>query len=158
MSSLIGVMGFTEILRPKITFFLWEFFKKFIIFTLFKLMGFSGTPETETRLQENQTRKPTELIRKLLPVIEISEQSANAHAGSGEISGSCAVCLCEYLGGEEIRCLRTCEHVFHRSCLDRWMNRDQWTCPLCRTPITPPQISLLAVSVFVDQDSEDHGT
>lgn len=150
-------MGFTEILRPKITFSLWEFFKKFIILTLFKFMGFSGSPETETRLQENRTRMPAELIREILPVIEISEESATAHAVSREISGSCAVCLCEYLGGEEISCLRTCEHVFHRRCLGRWMNHDRWTCPLCRTPIMPPQISLLAANVFVDQDSEDHG-
>ncbi|MBA0769349.1 hypothetical protein Gotri_018090, partial [Gossypium trilobum] len=52
----------------------------------------------------------------------------------------CAVCLYEFEGGEEIRWLRNCRHVFHRACLDRWMDHDQKTCPLCRTPFVPDEL------------------
>ena len=33
--------------------------------------------------------------------------------------------------GEEIRELR-CDHLFHRICLDRWLQYKHTTCPLCR--------------------------
>ncbi|KAG8477443.1 hypothetical protein CXB51_030870 [Gossypium anomalum] len=58
----------------------------------------------------------------------------------GDPPESCAVCLYEFEGGEEIRWLRNCRHVFHRACLDRWMDHDQKTCPLCRTPFVPDEL------------------
>ncbi|XP_073127735.1 brassinosteroid-responsive RING protein 1-like [Henckelia pumila] len=71
------------------------------------------------------------LIRELLPVVIFSELSGT------EPPESCAVCLHEFAGDDEIRRLRNCRHVFHRSCLDRWMDHDQKTCPLCRTQLIP---------------------
>ncbi|KAI3847007.1 hypothetical protein MKW92_019949 [Papaver armeniacum] len=50
---------------------------------------------------------------------------------------SCAICLCEYEGRDEIRELMNCRHIFHESCLDRWMFSNQTTCPLCRTCLVP---------------------
>ncbi|KAL5714756.1 Homeobox protein B-H1 [Ranunculus cassubicifolius] len=47
------------------------------------------------------------------------------------------ICLYEFQGKEEIRRLTNCRHIFHRICLDRWMDHDQKTCPLCRTPFIP---------------------
>ncbi|RVX04127.1 E3 ubiquitin-protein ligase RHA1B [Vitis vinifera] len=58
-------------------------------------------------------------------------------AGAGDPPDQCAVCLYEFEGQEEIRRLTNCRHIFHRSCLDRWMDCDQKTCPLCRTPFIP---------------------
>ncbi|KAK7844757.1 e3 ubiquitin-protein ligase rha1b [Quercus suber] len=52
---------------------------------------------------------------------------------------SCAVCLYEFDGEDEIRWLRNCKHIFHRACLDRWMDHDQKTCPLCRTQFVPEE-------------------
>ncbi|KAJ4848222.1 hypothetical protein Tsubulata_014394 [Turnera subulata] len=46
----------------------------------------------------------------------------------------CAVCLCKVEEGEEIRELR-CNHIFHRVCLDRWIEYRHSTCPLCRESI-----------------------
>ncbi|XP_059644899.1 E3 ubiquitin-protein ligase RHA2A-like [Cornus florida] len=43
----------------------------------------------------------------------------------------CAVCLCEIEEGDEIRELK-CAHLFHRVCLDRWVEYRHITCPLCR--------------------------
>uniref|UniRef100_A0A7N2MSJ7 RING-type domain-containing protein n=1 Tax=Quercus lobata TaxID=97700 RepID=A0A7N2MSJ7_QUELO len=48
----------------------------------------------------------------------------------------CAVCMCEIEEGEEIRQL-TCDHLFHRVCLDRWLGYKRLTCPLCRGSLFP---------------------
>ncbi|KAK8672468.1 hypothetical protein V6N13_110836 [Hibiscus sabdariffa] len=69
------------------------------------------------------------IIRELLPVVKFSELVNPPE--------SCAVCLYEFEGEDEIRRLSNCRHVFHRSCLDRWMGYDQKTCPLCRTCFVP---------------------
>ncbi|XP_030546956.1 E3 ubiquitin-protein ligase Os03g0188200-like [Rhodamnia argentea] len=50
----------------------------------------------------------------------------------GATPAECAVCLCEVGVGEEVRELECCDHVFHRTCLDRWLSYKNATCPLCR--------------------------
>nr|GMD99778.1 E3 ubiquitin-protein ligase RHA1B-like [Ipomoea batatas] len=86
----------------------------------------SSTPEeSKSELQSLSAA----LIREVLPVVKFSEVAERAE--------SCAVCLLEFDGNDEIRRLRNCRHIFHRSCLDRWMDHDQKTCPLCRTPFIP---------------------
>lgn len=48
---------------------------------------------------------------------------------------SCAVCLREFEAEDELRLPANCRHVFHRSCLDRWVGYEQRTCPLCRAAL-----------------------
>lgn len=67
------------------------------------------------------------LTRELLPVVKYSELVNNPPE-------SCAVCLDEFSDNEEIRRLTHCQHIFHRKCVDCWMDHEQKTCPLCRTP------------------------
>lgn len=50
---------------------------------------------------------------------------------------SCRICQDEFDGGDEVRCLRNCVHIYHKTCIDRWIQDDRMTCPLCRTPIVP---------------------
>lgn len=33
--------------------------------------------------------------------------------------------------------MANCRHMFHRTCVDRWIDHDQKTCPLCRTHFVP---------------------
>ncbi|KAI3906139.1 hypothetical protein MKW92_004137 [Papaver armeniacum] len=79
------------------------------------------------------------LIIAALPAVKFQELIL-----AGQINvhdqDSCAICLCEYEGGDEIKPLVNCSHIFHGSCLDRWMMHNQTTCPLCRTSLTPIQI------------------
>ncbi|XP_041005466.1 E3 ubiquitin-protein ligase RHA2B-like [Juglans microcarpa x Juglans regia] len=48
----------------------------------------------------------------------------------------CAVCLSEFKEDEEIRKLK-CKHIFHKDCLDRWLQHCSATCPLCRNKVLP---------------------
>ncbi|XP_064957860.1 brassinosteroid-responsive RING protein 1-like [Musa acuminata AAA Group] len=49
----------------------------------------------------------------------------------------CTVCLCKFEHGDEVRLLTNCRHVYHRQCLDKWVELRRRTCPLCRTPLIP---------------------
>ncbi|OWM68034.1 E3 ubiquitin-protein ligase RHA2A-like [Punica granatum] len=49
-------------------------------------------------------------------------------------SGDCVVCLSELMDGEAVRAL-ACRHVFHKRCFDGWVDRLNFSCPLCRSPV-----------------------
>ena len=50
----------------------------------------------------------------------------------------CSVCLTQYEPESEINCL-SCGHLFHKVCLEKWLNYSNVTCPLCRTPLLPEE-------------------
>ncbi|XP_062000223.1 brassinosteroid-responsive RING protein 1-like [Rosa rugosa] len=138
-------VGYTEVFFPNLflhTLSLLGFIRS-LIFSLFHFLGLSDFLETdagvwpETRAQllpGCQTPASVLLIREFLPVIRFEDIA-------GDPPESCAVCLYEFEGSEEIRCLTNCKHIFHRACLDRWMDHDQKTCPLCRTAFVPEEAS-----------------
>ncbi|RHN64501.1 putative transcription factor C2H2 family [Medicago truncatula] len=58
-----------------------------------------------------------------------------------ETEETCAVCLNKLKMEDEVRELMNCDHVFHKECIDKWLehghdneNHNQ-TCPLCRAPL-----------------------
>ncbi|KAK3405136.1 probable E3 ubiquitin-protein ligase XERICO [Eucalyptus grandis] len=46
----------------------------------------------------------------------------------------CSVCLSEFMPESEISKL-SCGHIFHRLCLEKWLDYWKITCPLCRKPM-----------------------
>ncbi|CAK9145600.1 unnamed protein product [Ilex paraguariensis] len=62
--------------------------------------------------------------------------SAKAHPETLE----CAVCLSEFEENEKGRLLPKCHHSFHIGCIDMWFHSHS-TCPLCRSPVEPVQVS-----------------
>ncbi|KAJ6937592.1 hypothetical protein NC652_012039 [Populus alba x Populus x berolinensis] len=48
---------------------------------------------------------------------------------------SCSICLVELEKEDMVSQLSRCMHVFHTDCIDKWIQRDHFTCPLCRTSI-----------------------
>ncbi|XAR54040.1 hypothetical protein NMG60_11029022 [Bertholletia excelsa] len=134
-------VGYTEVFLPKLfihTLSLLDLIRN-LIFFLLRVAGLSDFLEPDDASDGSPTTPPecpplsAVLIRELLPVVKFS--------GGGDTPvESCAVCLYELDSGEEIRWLANCRHIFHRGCLDRWMDHDQRTCPLCRTPFVPPHL------------------
>jgi RING-H2 zinc finger protein RHA1 len=61
---------------------------------------------------------------------------------------TCAACLNQFSMQDDVRELRNCCHVYHRECIDRWVDRDHdnhMTCPLCRAPLlTSSQFQVLS--------------
>ncbi|KAL4340700.1 hypothetical protein GQ457_08G015760 [Hibiscus cannabinus] len=50
----------------------------------------------------------------------------------------CSVCLTQFEPKSEINHL-SCGHLFHKACLEKWLNYWNVTCPLCRTPLLPEE-------------------
>ncbi|GAB2224636.1 hypothetical protein Droror1_Dr00005399 [Drosera rotundifolia] len=148
-------VGYTEILLPRLFFNTLSIlgFLRTTLLRLLRLLGLSDfleQPETTTTLwhpdpvpvpdTSHHVSVSASLIRELLPVVKYSDVVADTIHDGTEISESCAVCLYEFEADEEIRRLRNCRHIFHRSCLDRWMDHDQKTCPLCRMMFVPDEL------------------
>ncbi|KAK4348527.1 hypothetical protein RND71_031282 [Anisodus tanguticus] len=54
---------------------------------------------------------------------------------SSEDSGNeCPVCLTAFVEGEEVRQLKTCKHMYHFSCIDKWLCSKS-SCPVCRASV-----------------------
>ncbi|KAL1556429.1 putative E3 ubiquitin-protein ligase XERICO [Salvia divinorum] len=89
----------------------------------------------------------TAAIKNRVPVIEYEEF---VRRGGGGEKG-CSICLECIEGRDEIRELCNCRHLFHRECLDTWIDEGRVTCPLCRSMLLPPRVHLLTCNQ--NQDS-----
>ncbi|XP_057969675.1 E3 ubiquitin-protein ligase RHA2B-like [Malania oleifera] len=107
-------------------------------------------------------------IKNRLPVMEYadflminrSSSSSSSSPSSGVIISSqdsdqelntrvvCAVCLDSVERKHEIRELPNCFHVFHRECLDSWVDEDGVTCPVCRSMLFPPFRGVKGVLIY----------
>ncbi|XP_030442279.2 brassinosteroid-responsive RING protein 1-like [Syzygium oleosum] len=138
--SLRKFMGFpvnyTDFLLPRL---LVHSIKAFISFLLHfsGLLGLLGPgiasfPGPPASVPESGSVATPFIRELLLPTARFSDL-----AGSPE---SCAVCLEEFEGDDEIRQLENCRHVYHWGCLNHWMAYDQCTCPLGRKPLVPDYV------------------
>ncbi|PKU75174.1 E3 ubiquitin-protein ligase ATL6 [Dendrobium catenatum] len=70
----------------------------------------------------------------------------------GKESLECAVCLCEFVDDDLLRLLPICSHVFHRNCIDVWLD-SHVTCPVCRSNLAANPIPETDhASIPVDQE------
>lgn len=56
-----------------------------------------------------------------------------------EKDGTCSICLEEFGISHEFMCINKCRHVFHRFCIDSWLEKNR-TCPICRCSVDWSQI------------------
>ncbi|KAI3793524.1 hypothetical protein L1987_36143 [Smallanthus sonchifolius] len=69
------------------------------------------------------------------------------------IDESCSICLAEFQGDDTVSQLSKCRHVFHACCIERWLSRDQFTCPLCRSNL----LCIRGKGVeLINQNSDEH--
>ncbi|KAJ4776766.1 RING-H2 finger protein ATL13 [Rhynchospora pubera] len=73
-------------------------------------------------------------IKNRLQVVRFSSLCKELRNGEQSV---CAVCLAALEGRHEVRKLGNCSHLFHKGCIDRWVELGQVTCPLCRSPLLP---------------------
>lgn len=77
--------------------------------------------------------------------------------GSGAAGGdgvvTCAVCLEDLLGGEMVRSLPECRHLFHVGCIDAWLQMHV-TCPLCRSDLSPRRRVTASASMSIGSQAD----
>ncbi|KAK1366386.1 E3 ubiquitin-protein ligase RHA1B [Heracleum sosnowskyi] len=69
----------------------------------------------------------TNTIKNQLPVTE--------YKSSDNRDDQCAVCLYLVKAKQLTRELENCSHVFHKECIDAWIDKNNVTCPLCRADL-----------------------
>lgn len=70
-----------------------------------------------------------------IPVVKYGELLGGDGGDVGAVDGLCSVCLAEFEAAEEVHRLPACGHVFHGLCIARWLDRDRFSCPLCRSNV-----------------------
>lgn len=80
---------------------------------------------------EGGTKGASEASLEKLPWYTVTEDNRMDSAGDAIC---CTICLQEMLQGETARRLPPCHHVFHMSCVDKWLIR-HGSCPVCRQDI-----------------------
>ncbi|WVZ77116.1 hypothetical protein U9M48_025017 [Paspalum notatum var. saurae] len=74
-------------------------------------------------------------IRALLPASPYQLRRRLGTPAGGGGATTCYVCLEDVRGGEMVRRLPECRHLFHVGCIDAWLHAHV-TCPLCRSEIS----------------------
>ncbi|KAJ4880919.1 putative E3 ubiquitin-protein ligase XERICO [Raphanus sativus] len=66
-----------------------------------------------------------------------------------QADNECSVCLSKFEEDSEINKLK-CGHLFHKTCLEKWIDYWNITCPLCRTPlvVVAPDDQLVSSNVW----------
>ncbi|CAL1370081.1 unnamed protein product [Linum trigynum] len=68
--------------------------------------------------------------------VEIFKKTQRDQGDERRSSEECAICLEEFEDGDERSLLTACCHVYHTSCLQRWLAEAyKRSCPLCRAHI-----------------------
>ncbi|KAE8700968.1 Detected protein of unknown function [Hibiscus syriacus] len=76
-------------------------------------------------------------IKTELPVVEFGRSKLGANIGDGSSSAECAICLECIMGSEGIRELGNYSHLYHRDCIDGWVDEGHGTFPLCGRKLLP---------------------
>lgn len=77
---------------------------------------------------------------------------------SESLNNNCPICLTPIL--PEDKCIMNCSHVFCKTCLHDWFNRNKVSCPLCRVDINEyinNESTHYIVKVPVSDDSTPSG-
>ncbi|XVF13643.1 hypothetical protein REPUB_Repub08aG0225400 [Reevesia pubescens] len=64
----------------------------------------------------------------------------------------CPICLGEFIDDDMLRLLTNCCHVFHKECVDLWLDSHK-TCPVCRGELDVPRKSLEKSPILVNSNS-----
>ncbi|XP_066352504.1 brassinosteroid-responsive RING protein 1-like [Miscanthus floridulus] len=73
-------------------------------------------------------------IKARLPAVRYADLLRSRRAASPAV---CAVCLGALEARHRVRELGNCAHAFHKACIDKWVDKGQATCPLCRALLLP---------------------
>ncbi|KAI4313136.1 hypothetical protein L6164_026143 [Bauhinia variegata] len=72
----------------------------------------------------------------LLPATRYQDLLSHSCVGEeGKVEETCSICLVEFEGEDAVSKFGRCGHVFHLNCIQRWLDQNNFTCPLCRSSL-----------------------
>lgn len=75
-------------------------------------------------------------IKARLPAVRYAD-FVRCRRAAAAAAASCVVCLGALEARHRVRELGNCAHAFHKACIDKWVDKGQATCPLCRAALLP---------------------
>lgn len=143
--------------KPVVLFFLFLGYIKFVVLLAFYCLGlYEPLEQLISPLEEfefyflddigiSPSTKPTSIIpfeiKKQLNVVEFASLAHACHVNEDEddddCGPTCVICLGKLEAKHKVRELKNCIHIFHVECIDRWMDADRLSCPLCRKDLLP---------------------
>ena len=102
------------------------------------------------KFYNNEIKDYYEIYNNILSMYEKEE------VVESEIQDHCVVCLQDF-DEREITILEKCEHVFHKTCVETWADKnsgDFFTCPLCREKYDSIKVDVPDVQTVVSQPEE----
>lgn len=109
---------------------------KKLIWCALRCAGLEEILETSSPEDCNETKcspASIEWIRDNLPISKFGEFMQRFCEVEEDFV--CAVCLSAFREEDEIRELCNCCHIFHKNCLDKWLDHYHSTCPMCRSSL-----------------------
>ncbi|GMJ12965.1 Arabidopsis Toxicos en Levadura 100 [Hibiscus trionum] len=88
--------------------------------------------------------QPEQSFRTLdacLPVARFEDLKLPGGGDGYDDTAVCSICLVEFENDDVVSRIQKCRHVFHINCIEKWMERDHFTCPLCRSFLFPNVVS-----------------
>ncbi|XP_020595391.1 RING-H2 finger protein ATL74-like [Phalaenopsis equestris] len=67
-------------------------------------------------------------------------------SGTNIPATECPICLVEFVDGEKIRVLPSCNHGFHVQCVDTWLSSHS-SCPTCRHSVLDSSVAAVCITV-----------
>lgn len=78
----------------------------------------------------DETSKKDTLIG--VKTVERSDSDTKKGVETENVENLCAICVSPVDNGEPARKISQCGHVFHASCVEKWLKSYQACCPLCK--------------------------
>ncbi|CAK9172361.1 unnamed protein product [Ilex paraguariensis] len=107
-----------------------------LLFTLFQILGLSRLdPEGIDEGLFDAVGSGLAGLIVLSEQLNLNRVFSYRFGGEDDRTGSdCVVCLNQLGEGDHVRKL-ACRHVFHKKCLDGWLDQLKFSCPLCRSSL-----------------------
>ncbi|KAH9747189.1 Choline-phosphate cytidylyltransferase 2 [Citrus sinensis] len=91
----------------------------------------------ETHLDISNQSGWVDLMPVCYSTVQLGVKLAGGSGSSpSSASAGCAICLLDFIDGDEIRLLPKCNHRFHVACIDKWLLSHS-SCPTCRQRLKP---------------------
>jgi len=94
-------------------------------------------------------------VEEYIALFDLREHTkVELYTNNSSFENKCSICQDEYGQNDIVRILR-CKHAFHMRCVDQALE-DTIICPLCRTPVIPPEPTIQDESEDGSEDESDN--